>query len=890
MGDLDALLGKASEAPPDGVRFGPEPWWRRKAGETVLGRDQELERVVRVLMAGRSVDVVGSRGSGRTTFLNELQSRLEEEGWNVLPVRGIASLKAHPLASLNLSTFLGAEPRSQAAGLQETARAIRARLQQPRSVVVIDDWDDLDEASWGVLEAVRRDSGQLVELPVVLTRLRGMHSGQTPSGLVTSAVDASYLLDLDPLRFEYLEQTIERRLGGPVEAETMSRIYAKSGSNVGLALALVDATAEEGRLRFVEGEWSSDGDLWSSALRDVIEMHLENLAPAARDSLEIIAMTGAIDVGTVRKLVDWETLEHLEERGMVVFVPGATSNLVTVVPPLLVEYFRHEPLSARRIRLTELIVERLGGSGSATAMIAERFSPQVMQQDHVSMFAGLLRERERAQRIVAGFEWDSQPSAETAVRYLRVLVQGRSAAVQTAVRKLLADSAGISGDPESLAVLRVLHAEWVGHVDGSFDEAMRLLREDREALGVYERLLDAAEVRIRISLETVPKDAGELLEVTEDLPNRVQLDLLETQMLVLTSRCRFSDAERVYAEIQALGPNLDRWRPRVLRGIALVAQGRPEDGRRVLERGLREARSYLNTEAFWGFGASLMLCHLLTGDETALGELLELLHGAGEPIPTPPGRKLMLLTASSITAANRGQMGLVKRNLKEVSALENPDGPFPGESAAWTRVQALVLAGKPQKAAEVLWDAGRVLVQRGSVFAGVHAGLVAIEIEPGPERLEAVLADLARLPEATALQAQGRYAAALVSEDPDDMESSGDELRDLGALGLAVAAYRHAERWFVARGRSDAQDRVQDSAQETLSRAGGAKLDSARFNTTDQNLSKREREVATLAAAGLSNQEIAARLVLSVRTVESHMHRIMRKLQISSRSALPQVL
>jgi pimeloyl-ACP methyl ester carboxylesterase/DNA-binding CsgD family transcriptional regulator len=50
-------------------------------------------------------------------------------------------------------------------------------------------------------------------------------------------------------------------------------------------------------------------------------------------------------------------------------------------------------------------------------------------------------------------------------------------------------------------------------------------------------------------------------------------------------------------------------------------------------------------------------------------------------------------------------------------------------------------------------------------------------------------------------------------------------------------------------------------------------------------LSPREREVLTLATTGLGNDEIAAALHLSVRTVERHFHNIYAKLGVSGRSA-----
>ena len=51
-------------------------------------------------------------------------------------------------------------------------------------------------------------------------------------------------------------------------------------------------------------------------------------------------------------------------------------------------------------------------------------------------------------------------------------------------------------------------------------------------------------------------------------------------------------------------------------------------------------------------------------------------------------------------------------------------------------------------------------------------------------------------------------------------------------------------------------------------------------------LTKREREVLTLLAEGLSNKEVACRLDVGVRTVETHRERIMRKLGVHSVAGL----
>jgi DNA-binding NarL/FixJ family response regulator len=53
-------------------------------------------------------------------------------------------------------------------------------------------------------------------------------------------------------------------------------------------------------------------------------------------------------------------------------------------------------------------------------------------------------------------------------------------------------------------------------------------------------------------------------------------------------------------------------------------------------------------------------------------------------------------------------------------------------------------------------------------------------------------------------------------------------------------------------------------------------------------LTEREREVLTLVATGLSTKEIAAQLVISTRTVETHRANLMRKLNLKSVALLTQ--
>jgi len=83
-----------------------------------------------------------------------------------------------------------------------------------------------------------------------------------------------------------------------------------------------------------------------------------------------------------------------------------------------------------------------------------------------------------------------------------------------------------------------------------------------------------------------------------------------------------------------------------------------------------------------------------------------------------------------------------------------------------------------------------------------------------------------------------------------------------------------------------------DGFGERAARELRATGERVRKRTTDSRaqLTAREAQIARLAGDGLSNPEIAARLFMSPRTVEYHLHKIFTKLDINSRNQLHGVL
>lgn len=134
-----------------------------------------------------------------------------------------------------------------------------------------------------------------------------------------------------------------------------------------------------------------------------------------------------------------------------------------------------------------------------------------------------------------------------------------------------------------------------------------------------------------------------------------------------------------------------------------------------------------------------------------------------------------------------------------------------------------------------------------------------------------------------------------VESDPTLLRAAADRLLELGfAYEAAVACVDLAELDATQPGeiedslrvfeRLGAQPQV-NRARRLLRRHGQRVPGTARQRGT-RPLSAREEQVARLAAAGLSNSEIAQKLYLSPRTITTHLHNIYRRLGLTSRIAL----
>jgi DNA-binding NarL/FixJ family response regulator len=103
----------------------------------------------------------------------------------------------------------------------------------------------------------------------------------------------------------------------------------------------------------------------------------------------------------------------------------------------------------------------------------------------------------------------------------------------------------------------------------------------------------------------------------------------------------------------------------------------------------------------------------------------------------------------------------------------------------------------------------------------------------------------------------------------------------------ATEAAADAASAFARAGRQDSARRAAARSHELHARGqGGLAPPVDGVDTVAVSLTPREKQLVELATRGLSNAEIADQLVVSIRTVESHLYRAMQKLGVTDRHEL----
>ncbi|WP_328407161.1 helix-turn-helix transcriptional regulator [Nocardia sp. NBC_00403] len=151
------------------------------------------------------------------------------------------------------------------------------------------------------------------------------------------------------------------------------------------------------------------------------------------------------------------------------------------------------------------------------------------------------------------------------------------------------------------------------------------------------------------------------------------------------------------------------------------------------------------------------------------------------------------------------------------------------------------------------------------------------------------LGELTRLVEGPRPVAAALHATALSDWDPAGLVEAARCYEEFGDLVAAADTFAQAADLLRRNGYRGAALTATASARR-LAAITGADTPALRANNVPSPLTTRQREVIALVAAGLTNRQIAEKLVMSVRTVEGHLFRASRKTGITTRAGLAAAL
>jgi DNA-binding CsgD family transcriptional regulator len=349
-----------------------------------------------------------------------------------------------------------------------------------------------------------------------------------------------------------------------------------------------------------------------------------------------------------------------------------------------------------------------------------------------------------------------------------------------------------------------------------------------------------------------------------------------------------------------------------------------EPARRHLERCLRIARrgahQHLLTHLLVGWGSVLKIAGDLPGATEAYDEARE----AGERVGS--AEMTTMATAMQCRAATwRGDLAAAERYGSQAVAMAAERSNWFASVAAALLAQARLVAGEPAGCVDAILRAGGGADLPGfdpssrcdwwevAITAAVAEDDLATARDlSGRSRRQADQLPL-RTPTGFAMLGDARIALAdgdaetgaeLAARAADLFGSIGHRLeaarsRQLEALArarggqraLAIDLLTEVEAVYAqcraARLRAEARGELRRLGRRVGSVAapgGGRRSEAAPASVSA--LSAREREVAVLVAAGRTNRQIAADLVVSEKTVESHLAHIFVKLEVTSRAAV----
>jgi DNA-binding CsgD family transcriptional regulator len=857
----------------------------------IVARDDELRQALAALVDDaefHGVVLVGDSGVGKSTLARALADTLESGGATVRYVLGTQTGCAIPLGAFFRSVTVEAahEPAAMLAAAQRTLE------REENLVVVVDDAQLLDPLSSTLVHQLAASGSARLIVTI--------RSGDPVPDAVTALLKERLLLRLRIEAFTR-EQTGELAravLGGAVDTRLINELYGRSGGNLLVLCGLLSAGRESGVLVRTDAGWQLRGPLHPDReLYDLLEFRLQSFAPEELEAVEILAAAEVLDWEILRGLCDPEAVGRLERRGVIQVVADGSNTVARLAHPIFGEVAMQRAGVLRSRQLTSLLAQQLQKQAQERSRLPDvrtriRLAQFMMRSDLTPDLDVIIRAAASAVTMsdiacgeeLARFAFERGGGLPAALVLAEAVGwQGRGDEVEAVLNDV---------DPDGAAEWLIVQWGCLRAANLFFScrrvEPARLAladvraRVDSEALLSLVTAMEAAFACFSGDVQTT-LNLGFAVFTSDVLPVvRMWVTTWTCWALALTGRFgevqRVADAGRA-AVLNQSGPPC-RFAMGLAEVAALTAAGDNLAAERVWERYAPTTRVWPAADAFPH--AMLGLVQLARGAlVSACSAFQDSLSAMSRGFPSG---WLMLVSAWSAQAEGaRGASAAAAAALRRSEEAYGPQvAVFLPElelARAWERAsvgQTMAAQAHAVRAAQIARQSGMYAVEMRALHTAVR-----FDDRSQSERL-AELAETLNTPLAEAI---AEHACGLADHDGDLLDAAADRFADMGAVALAADAAAQAAREHARTGQRGKEIKSSTRAHR-LARQGGIRTPAVDAAAWPLPITARECEIANLVAAGLSNRQVADRLVVSVRTVEGHVYRIFAKLGIDDRSQL----
>jgi ATP/maltotriose-dependent transcriptional regulator MalT len=866
----------------------------------LVGREAERQALEDALLRGRSsrsVLLVGAAGVGKTRLAREAERVAQRAGMHSVWVTASSSTARTPFGALAalLPTIDPRRVRSRHSFgdlLRACAQSLLDRAGERRLALFVDDGHLLDDASAALVQQL---AGSAIATVIVTLR-----SGESVPGPLTALWkdDLAERISLAALDVDAAGRLLATTLGGQVDPSVALALQARSGGNVLFLRELVLGALADGSLCNEGGIWQFVRPLRpSERLTELVETRLRNVDERLRAVLELVSLGEPLGSADLDR-DDREAATQLEALGLVVSTLDGRRLQLRMTHPLYGEVVRSRTSGLRARATAQTLAERTESYGA--------------------------RRREDVLRVGV---WRLDGGGGSADRLLAAAAAARWSYDFALAERLASAAAGAGAGLEGL----ILAAEmWA--LNGDPEEGERRLAALQDCVNEDKDRVRLAVARLEclwFFLGRVKESSAiaEAMEATiEDPALRHELRAQKIGLLLSSQgpRAIVADLEPLLAQ-----PGGEASWLSVVASFSFGRMGRIERALEVADRGYRAAARRHNGRSWYPWFDLYVRCEALAlagrfaeADSLAReqyrrgladgsaearawfrwhqartvhdrGHIDEAIEQAREGLALVRqlalhGHEHDLLAALALSHALAGDPTAAQAALSASDALGV-------EPRGWTGADLLIARGWATAAAGSLTDARGVLREAAEHglevgdLTGAAAALHGVARLGSPAEAISDLRKLAAQIDGILVATRLCHTQALANEDPDEL---GDVSAAFAAMGAhLLAAEAAADRAVVlARASSGETTAAQHHAALLTEHCAAARTPALRSIDARAGLSDGERETALLAAAGLSDADIAERLHISIRTVGNRLHRTYTKLGIPGRSELPTLL